>query len=247
MNDKPNYWADWVMMNKRLVAILCACAFLALVGGIWLLQSQNTTRLKDFETADSIADELSKSPKLFEQQDDGSMLATLKSLDDKHSILQPRFDSLIAEEMLLRNKPKELDPYAKRTIERQRALGLADFADFSEVSRLSGLHSYKEALHKAHELKTRLGANKAKEATSNRYLLEAFLLLHIATLNQKLSNHEGMVQAIVELKEFLGLTKRKTPLLPHERALAQEMLAHLQDRESSLLDFMEEVPKQTGS
>jgi NADH:ubiquinone oxidoreductase subunit E len=50
-----------------------------------------------------------------------------------------------------------------------------------------------------------------------------------------------MVRALLELKEYLGLTKRQTPLTPREKELASEMLAHLQDRQSSLLEFMEEA------
>lgn len=215
------------------------------------MQSANSRKVKDFDTADVLAIELQKTPRIrdgknpFAESD--KALASLKALDDEYSILQPRFDSLIAEEMLLRDNSKELDPYAERTIKRLHAIGLNDFADFSEVSRLSGMHSYKEALKAANELKGRLAQKRETLSSSHQYLLEGFLILHIATLNQKLGNHEAMLQSILELKEYLGLTKRKMPLTPHEKELASEMLAHLQDRQSSLLEFIEEMPKSAGS
>lgn len=240
-------WADWLMMNKNKVAIISACLLFALVGAVWMLQGANSRKIKDFETADILAEELQKTQKLFDDKADSSAsdlsLAKLKSLNDEYTILQPRFDSLIAEEMLLRDKSKELDPYAKRTIERLRSLGLTDFADFSEVSRLSGMHAYNEALAAAVALKGRLAEKRAKATGSHEYLLEGFLLLHIATFNQKLGNHEAMLQTVLELKEYLGLSKRKTPLTSQERELASQMLAHLQDRQSSLLEYIHEMPQ----
>ena len=243
-------WTDWMMMNRRMVAIASACVLVALIGGVWMLQSTNSRKVKDLDTADVLALELQKSPRIFDDKgtsiDADKALSSLKALNDEYTILQPRFDSLIAEEMLLRENSKELDPYAKRSIERLKDLGLTDFADFSEVSRLSGMQSYKEALKAATDLKGRLDQKRKAGASSHQYLLEGFLLLHIATLNQKLGNHEAMLQSIFELKEFLGLTNRAKPLTAEERELASEMLAHLQDRQSSLLEFMQELPKATG-
>lgn len=242
-----DHWADWIMMHRKTIAIACACLVVALIGGVWAMQSSNARKIKDFETADILADELQKTPKLFDSKGDAQStnqaLASLKALDDEYSILQPRFDSLIAQEMLLQSNDKELDPYAKRAIHRLRALGLTDFADYSEVSRLAGLQLYKEALELATSLKTKLAA----ENSVNQYLLQGFLLLHIATINQKLGNHEAKLQTVLELKEYLGLTKRKIPLTAEEKELASQMLAHLQDRESSLLEFIEEMPKAMGS
>ncbi len=236
-------WADWIMMHRKSVAVACACILLALVGGVWIMQKSNAQKFKDFETADILADELQKTSKLFDDNNkvasSDQTLAALKNLDDEYAILQPRFDSLIAEEMLLRDKANELDPYAKRTIERLRSLGLTDFADFSEVSRLSGKHAYKEALTAANDLKSRLESKRTIATNSREYLLEAFLLLHIATLNQKLGNHDAMIQTVLQLKEYLGLSKRPVPLTQNERELASQMLAHLQDRQSSLLDYIE--------
>lgn len=238
-------WADWFMMNRRTVALYSTIALIALIGIVWFFQARNARKIRDFETADVLAEELQKSPRLFDGETDSSQaLMNLKKLDDEYAILQPRFDSLIAEEMLVRNKSKEFDPYAKRTIQRLRALGLTDYADFSEVSRLSGLGQYNEALQFATVLREKLNAKKSANIQTE-YLLEGFLLLHMATLNQKLGNHEAMMQQVVALKEHLGLTKRQTPLTPKERALASQMLAHLQDRQSSLLDFIEDMPKAT--
>jgi hypothetical protein len=48
-----------------------------------------------------------------------------------------------------------------------------------------------------------------------------------------------MLQSIVELKEFLGLSPRPRRLTRHEKELAASLLSHLQERQSSLLDFLE--------
>ncbi len=241
-------WADWLVVNKRLVALMCAAALLLVIAGIWFLQARSSQRIRDFDTADILAQELQKNPKIFDDKTSSIAsdqdLATLKELDDKYSILQSRFDGLIAEEMLLRDKKDDLDPYAKRTIERLKMLGLNDFAEFSEVARLTGLQNYKEALKLALSLKAELSKQSGE---SHQYLLKAFLLLHIATLNQKLGLHDAMMQTTLELKEYLGLNKRATPLSAHEKELASQVLSHLQDRQSSLLEFIEEMPKASGT
>src|SRR5262249_16985223 len=160
----------------------------------------------------------------------------LKALDDRYSSLHARFDNLIAQEMLLRENQNEIDPYAKRAIARLRDIGLADFADYSDVSRLTGEERYNEALKKAQELKKRLADKYKKqkempnESTADEFMLQAYLLLHIATLQQMLGNHEEMLGAIYELKEQLGLTKRDVPLTSQEKEAAAVVLGHLQER-----------------
>lgn len=249
----PAQWSDWLATHKKTLILASICVAVALIGSVWMMQARNARQIRDFETADILAEELQKSPKVFNEAEDPAVadkaLLSLKALDDDYAILQPRFDSLIAEEMLLRDKQKEVDPYAKRTVERLRELGLIDFADFSEISRLVGLGQYKDALTTATELKTRLQTKKQgmPTASSHDYLLEAFLLLHIASLNQKLGNHEAKMQTTLELKEHLGLSRRKRPLSMYERELASQVLAHLQDNQHSLLEFIEEMPKGAGS
>lgn len=260
-HDANGGWADWLVHNRKKVAIIFACIVLIAIACIWIMQSSKARAIKDFETADILAEELHKNPPLFEGQASEKSqtksadmaLSQLKEIVDRNSILQPRFDSLIAEEMLLRNKQNEIDPYAKRSISRLRAIGLDEFADFSEVSRLAGEQQYKTALKKAQDLKKVLAEkyqaqkNTLGENTSDEFMLESFLLLHIATLNQLLGNHEAMLQAIIELKEHLGLTKRDIPFTSRERELASKVLAHLQEHQNSLLEFIEEMPEHVGS
>lgn len=248
MNDKQNTrdWTEWLTTNSRMVTVSCVALLIVIIGGIWMMQSRSGRQFKDFETADILAEDLQKTNRPFDGGDSTNTdqaLAQLKDLTDSYALLQPRFDSLIAQEMMLQGNTKELDPYAKRSVERLKALGLTDFAAFSEVSRLTGLQDYKEALKKAEELKATLTAKKQEANAKSQYLLEAFLLLHIATLNQKLEQQEAMLQSVIELKEYLGLMKRQKPLTRQERALASDMLAFLQDREHSLLEYIQEVPK----
>lgn len=253
MNDKNNTldWTEWLMTNRRMVAASCIALLIVIIGGVWMLQSRSGRQFKDFETADILAEDLQKSNQPLEggdaSQSQQQMLTQLKELTDSYSLLQPRFDSLIAQEMLLQGNTKELDPYAKRSVERLKALGLTDFAAFSEVSRLTGLENYKEALKKALELKESLAAKKQDANAKPQYVLEGFLLLHIASLNQKLEQQEAMLQSVIELKEHLGLIKRQKPLTRQERELASDMLAFLQDREESLLEYMQEVPTSTDA
>lgn len=247
MNDKQdlskNSWSEWLLQSRKTIALSCAALLVVLIAGVWMMQARKAREIKDFETADILAEELQKSADPTEARN--SALVELRELTDRYPILQPRFDSLIAEEMLLHKKPKELDPYAKRTIARLRALGLSDFADFSEVARLSGLHYYKEALKKAQELQNRLSSKKMakKDTTSHEYLLEAFLLLHIASLHQTLHQNDAMLQTVLQLKEYLGLVERSIPLSQQEKDLASQMVSHLQEEHSSLLDFIIEMPK----
>ena len=250
-------WADWLMMHRKLAMLISILIVLAVAGTLWFMQSSNAQKIKDFETADVLADELEKNPPLFEEQSGMSKdspadlaLNQLADLDKRYEILQPRFDSLIAQEMLLRDNKNELDPFAKRAVGRLRALGLDDFAEYSEISRLCGLHLYKEALQKAQSLQAKLVNKKKTPATANTshdFMLEAFLLLKLATLNQQLGNTGALLQNVVELKSFLGLTKREVPLTIQQKELASQMLSHLQEKQSSLLEFIEEVPKTIGA
>ncbi len=233
-----NRFTEWVMLNRQKAALMLACTLLLLIGGVWAIQARNSAKIKDFELADTLADDLQKAPRLFSDKAESEVqdqtLLSLKALDDKYAILQPRFDSLIAEEYMVRSEKGAVDPYAIRTIERLRSIGLTEFADFSEVSRKMALGDYANALALANNLKAKI------QPDEELYALQGFLLLHIATLNQKLANHEGMLSALLELKEHLGLTKRKTPLTQRQKELAAEMIALLQDRQSSLLTFMEQ-------
>ncbi len=237
-NKLSDRFTEWVMLNRQKAAALLAGILLLLIGGLWAIQARNNAKVKDFELADTLADDLQRGPRLFSDKAESEVqdqaLLSLKALDDKYTILQPRFDSLIAEEYIVRGQKNEIDPYATRTIERLRSIGLNDFADFSEVSRKTALGEYAAALTLANELKGKL------QATNEHYTLQGFLLLHIATLNQKLANHEGMISALLALKEHLGLTKREVPLTQKQKELASEMIAMLQDRQSSLLTFMEQ-------
>lgn len=259
-NEKPPFlfrfanssWADWMITHKKISAIFSAFLVMLIVAGVWWMQASKTREIKDYETADVLAEELQKHPALFELDDSVDVqlkshlaaLNQLRFLVDTYPSLQTRFDSLLGQEYLLISQKNAVDPYAKRAILRMHKLGLHDFADFSNISRLSGLQQYKEALKKAHELKLRLQARKkAALEPSHDFALTAYLLLHIATLNQKIGNPEATLQSIFELKEFLGITNRTVPLSSQEKGLASEILAHLQENQGSLLDYIIEKPK----
>lgn len=247
-------WADWLVAHRKTASLITFCIIILLVGAVWAIQKQKAREMKDFETADVLAEELQKNPALFTDRSEkgasaNSALEELRALTDAYSVLQSRFDSLIAEEEMLLDSQTKVDPYAERAILRMRNIGLNDFADFSEISRLASLHKYNEALTLATTLKTRLKENMAKEAnaadliderlTTREFLLQGFLLLRIVALNQKLGNFEPMMQAIVELKDYLGLSPRPRSLTKQEKELASTLIAHLQERQSSLLEFFE--------
>lgn len=245
LNLSSSSWTDWLVTHRKTASIALACLVLCVAGLVWALQKQKARQIKDFETADVLAEEIEKSPALFDNDqsaDANKALAELRTITDKYSVLQNRFDSLIAQEEMLVNNPNLIDPYAKRAVASMKNIGLSDYAAFSEVSRLASLHKYKEALAAAGSLRNRLKENAAKNS-EGQFLLEGFLLLHIASLNQKLGNIENAQGAMVELKEFLGLVSSPRELTLREKELSGSLLSHLQEKQNSLLTFLEQQKK----
>ena len=88
-------WADWLILHKRASATFCACLVLIIAAGIWMMQARKTREIKDYETADVLAEELQKHPALFENEGGVSLqkshelaLSQLKALVDKYPPLQ---------------------------------------------------------------------------------------------------------------------------------------------------------------
>jgi len=228
-----------------LAILLVMCAFLA------FRRAQNGEELAVLQTGYELASEL-RTPKNEVTSEGGQdpkpedtnqeeALLKLKTLDDTHPALQPRFDGIIANEMLLLRKTDSIDPYARRALARlkvERPL----FAQFSEICRLSGLSEYSEALAMAYQLRDALSAasqNANQELSSmgpaDRFLLEANTLLEMAALEKQLHKKEACQKTLGTLKETIARAKA-SPDLAMQEAHAR-FIALLEDRYTSLLDY----------
>jgi hypothetical protein len=245
--------STWLVVYRK--AILATVAVIAIISFIyiWIGYSRKTAEYHTIQLADLLAQKIQKhSPSPFEIPDSSAQysmqqaLLQLREIETKYPLLQSRYDGIIAEELLLEDNRSEFDPYAKRSIQQLRHIGLTDFADFSEISRLSGLQNFKEALTKAMTLKERLSINDdmaTKIASpTKKYLLRTFLLLHIISLQKILGEQANFELSIKELKSLLGLTKVANALNAQERELASLFLDHLQEENELLLDYLSKTP-----
>ncbi|MBS0654481.1 MAG: hypothetical protein JSR46_01780 [Verrucomicrobia bacterium] len=229
--DSP--MATWIVSNRKIIlSVLIAIASIAYIY-IWISSNKKTAEYLTIQTANTLAQEVQAGPSTDTEEEQEGALRKLQEICTAYPSLQNRYDGLIAQELILANRGSEIDPYAQRSVGQLQRIGLTNLAAYSEVSRLAGMNQPKEALEKANQLKETMS-----NQTTSQYLLRAFLLLHIATLEKATGEQNNFEQTLNELKGFLGITQPSNALNSQEKEYASLFLAHLQEKDASLLDYL---------
>jgi hypothetical protein len=231
--EEDSSMATWIVTNRKtILSVLVAIACIAYTY-IWINSNKKAAEYQTIQTANKLAQEVQAGPATDAGEEQEGALRKLQEICTAYPSLQNRYDGLIAQELILASKGSEIDPYAQRSIDQLQRIGLTNLAAFSEVSRLAGMNQPKEALEKANQLKEIIS-----KQTTGQYLLRAFLLLHIATLEKATGEQNNFEQTLKELKEFLGITAPSTSLNSQEKEFASLFLAHLQEKDVSFLDYL---------
>jgi hypothetical protein len=234
----------------------CVLGLLLIAGAVFALRrEQNHQALAALQTGYELAGELrtpanevpseggqdQKTKEANKEADQEEVLLKLKTIDDTHPELQPRFDGIIASEMVARQKRDSIDPYARRALGRLE-MELPLFAQFSEMCRLSGLCEYSEALAAAYRLRETLSAAHPEQSSldptlgpTDLFLLEASTLLEIAALEKQLHKNEACQKTLCILKETIARAAANPDLAMQQAHM--RFIQLLEDRYTSLLDY----------
>lgn len=144
---------------------------------------------------------------------DSEKLDKLKSLVKKYPNLQPKYEGLIIQNLLMNDKlSKDDNSLADKALERIKS-DLPFYYEYSKNAILINNGEFQEALNKSKELKTKMLGNfslleaKGLEAYC---ILFSFNLLRIALLEEKLSNVNNELLAWQELEDYLNIGSNKS-------------------------------------
>ena len=207
---------------------------LAIIIGVTYRAKKN--QIEDYQIASLYAEQLQKTPKLFENEakagnasvkTNDELFASLLSIAKADPLVKERFNGLIAEEFILRDSEQELKPYAKRTIQKLNDSNLPLYASFSEITLLTSENRLKEALEAALHL-------QQQKELADYPTLYAFTLLQQAALEHTLGFNENAQKTIGKLKTVIQSDQAMT-------ADMAKFISHLQDKQTSLLDFLQQA------
>lgn len=212
-------WVHWFFIHRGRLLTTALIIATAAVVFVWYVHQKHAQEYKALQEAEALAEKL-------EGQAQASMqetVAQLQAINDRFPAIQGRYDGLIAQELLIENQTQA--PYIDRSIDRLKLAGLAHFAAFSEVAALTAQKEFAKAQEKALAL-------KAQENLP--YSLKAYLLLQITCLYRALGQKEETQEAAKELESYL----RSTQLVRQDKETAEKILAHLQENDAFLLNFI---------
>ncbi len=224
--------------QKELCYAALACLFL-FGGSFFWLQKSKASQIENYQLASLYADELMKSSKLFDTQKgkdekltsktDDELFASLQALAKSNPLIKERYNGLIAEWLILKGEKKELPAYANKAIATLLSSNMPLFASFSKISSLTAENRFKEAFEEANTLQKNI---EAQNGTETNGLLYAFTLLQEAAILRALGFHERAQKTVEKLK-----SSTQYP----------ELVSHLQDKETSLLDFLGKAEKKVNN
>lgn len=249
--NKPDLFSDEKipfldrMMNSKLIFILSqyrkqasygAIALLMLILVItWFSYSSKKKSLAEYQVALLLAEQLKKTPKLFENdtaktKSNEQIFNELKTLASQDTLVQERFNGLIAEEIILKQNPDLPNPYAEQAIKKLMTSGIPVYGNFSEMSYLISKNKRREAYLVGQKLQTNQGI-----------LLQAFTLLQQAAIEKKLGKVAELKKTLTKLKALTDpSSSTDTSFAAISENDASELSALLQDKQNSLLEFLEQ-------
>lgn len=118
--------------------------------------------------------------------------------------LNSKYDAMVAQALMIQDKPQEAIPFAERTFARVSKDNLPLYIDFAKITLLIENKKYDEALSKSRDLKEKLLPKTEEEPITT---LSAYNLLRIAMLEQALDHKTEELQAWEELNNTLFNSK----------------------------------------
>jgi hypothetical protein len=228
--------AEWIIKNQKTFMLTFAVVSLLAVLTVWRIASSSQARSKSFEQAHFLAEELET--KSFSPDDDDesarkNIVSKLQVINDKYPELNKRYDGVLAQEHILDRESDEIDPYAKRAINQLNAIGLNQFATFSDISRLAAQNK----LDDARNLALQLDASLKDKANPKTFALRAYTLLQLVALNKKLGLTDDAQKKLSEAASLLQ-DAPTIELTAEEKQIASEIRQAIKTENISLLEFL---------
>lgn len=152
--------------------------------------------------------------------------------------LQQKYDAMIAQALLTKERTDEAIPYADRTFKRIAKDNLPLYEDFSKITLLIGQKDYTQALGLTKTLKEKLNTNKTEDGIST---LSTYNLIRLAMLEQALDNKTGELEAWDELNQSLYTPEAMLSASANEqRAIFENLFS---DGNLSLRNYIEHREK----
>ncbi len=212
----------WAYENKEKAisyALTCTVVIFCVLAFVFTKTKNNSQKQQDALT---LCQDL-------EQTNNKDSLGKLQSVISDDVQLQKVYDPVIAQSLLY-DQNAELDPWAEKTVMTLESCKLPLFANFAEVSRLSGKNMFKEALKSSLELKTLL---KKQESTERFFALRAYNLIETSALCFRCREKKLMEENIAELKMIVD-----HPILENSESM-QKIFRQLHCGPLSMVDFLQ--------
>ncbi len=169
----------WFVQNGKTLLYLLMGLLLLLVIGYRFIWGKTAKSEVEFLKAQNDFAIFQKEPAPSTTETQDNALQNLLSLLERHPELHPKYDGLLAQTLLMRNKIDSADKLEKGALERTKQENAPLFTDYAETTLLIAQNHYPEALQRALALKEKL----SQEENS---ILFALNLLRIASLQQQL-------------------------------------------------------------
>lgn len=136
--------------------------------------------------------------------DENQYLSDLQKIIDKHPELAPKYNALIAQNLLIYQQPQEAQKYLNENKAYISEEEQTPYHSYAETSILMSENNNQEALTKAMQINDQLANNPNPQYYNSLF---AFNLLRIALLNQVLDNKDAELQTWSTIKQYLSSEK----------------------------------------
>lgn len=146
-----------------------------------------------------------------------STLAKLEKITQEYPELQPKYEGIIAQFLLLQKEEQKASLFSKKILKRVQTDELPIYSRFTEITLLTSQGNYQEALSQSQALHKELldsfQSPPHSKSDSSTALLFAYNLLRIAMLNKQTEHKEGEIKAWQEWERYAAIDKEnKDPL-----------------------------------
>lgn len=191
----------WIKENLKPITYGILIFFLLLLLLYRLLSGQSAKQEQDYLTASHLATVLQESDTSSERRE--AALKDLKTLLEKSTPLQAKYDALIGEQLLIGNQAEQAQPYIERTLQRVQGEDAPAYIKYAATSLILTQGKQELALKDAYSLKEDLLKNaQGKNGAEYNGVLYAFNLIRIASLEKAFKNQELETKAWNELQQM---------------------------------------------
>lgn len=227
LEDHPIF--DWFEKNSRKILIIGLVSLSLLFLLYRYSSNKNSQAEQDYFQASNAA-VLLKTPGKTE-----GALIDLQAILTRHPELHPRYDGMIAEELLVSGNLIQAKEYAQKEFDRIQLLLSSSFLNFSKNTFLIAENQKSSALKNAQELKQKMTSELATGSVKHfASLLYLFNLVRIANLQQELNMNK---EAYASWEEFFQISKGKTEL-PISSQDFNKFVKHFEIQGVSLIDYV---------